>query len=498
MIGFILIVVLTCFTGFYWLKYEVEKRSGKHTELVDPSPYFQEYALIGIENVSILHPETNSFIPNQNVILKDGLIYDISGEGYVDSTITYINGTDKYLIPGFVDTHVHLGQSKNDLMLYLANGITTVWEMFGDEAHLAWKAEKQNGKISPNIFVATRKIGSQKGLGSWIEEYFGGEINFAEIKAVQNGIREFKQEGYDAIKFGSHLNTKIYSTIIDESKKLGIPAIGHLPVEVGLEYMYGSGFSELGHVEEITKNVMQDFGGVGLDDTEEFLSYLRENVDSIAVNLRRNNIAVSTTVFLMESLPKQKFELDKYLKSIELEYVNPSFIEGSIVSKGWLPGNNSYEDLEILNDEENRPRFEAWWNMYVEAILITTEALIKNGVTLLVGTDANVTGCVPGFSLHKELESLVNAGITTSQALNATTKAPAQWVNMNAGELKVGFKADLVLLNANPIENIVNSKSIETVFTGKFYLLKEERKKLLEAVRIANDKSRSSDISKWN
>lgn len=490
-------VLLICAAIFIWLNYQVEKRSGKYTEVVDPISYFQGYEIIGIKNVNILHPEADFFIPNQNVILKNGKIYDINNDDRMNSSIKYLDGTGKFLIPGFVDTHVHLGQSKNDLMLYLANGVTSIWEMFGDKTHLEWKTEKYNGGVSPEIFVATRKLGSQKGLSHRLEEFFGGEINYTTVEAVQKGIQGFKKEGYDAIKLGSNINPIIYDAIIAESKKQNIPVLGHLSKDIGLKNMYTSGISELAHIEEITKSMMNDFGGVGYNNTNQFLSYLSKNADSVAISLKENNIAVSSTIFLMESLPKQKFELDNYLRSIELKYTNPSFVEGSVISKGWLPGNNSYENLEVKNDPEKRSKLELWWNTYVDAIHIMTKALIENDVILLVGTDSNVTGVVPGFSLHKELASLVNAGLTNSEAIYAATRAPAKWANTDAGVIKIGSNADLLLLNANPIVDIANSNSIETVFTGNFYLLGKERKKLLEALIEFNDESRSISISKW-
>ena len=348
------VIILICCVSFFWLNYQVGKRSGKYTEVVDPSPYFQGYKIIGIKNVNILHPEAHFFIPNQNVILKNGKIYDINNDDRVDSSIKYLDGTGKFLIPGLVDTHVHLGQSKNDLMLYLANGVTSIWEMFGDKTHLKWVTEKNNGGVSPEIFVATRKIGSQKGLSHRLEEFLGGEINYSTVEAVQKGIQRFKEEGYDAIKLGSNINPIIYDAIIAESKKQNIPVVGHLPKEIGLKKMYKSGISELAHVEKITKSMMNDFGGMGYDNTNQFLSYLSKNADSVAISLKQNNIAVSSTIFLMESLPEQKFDLDNYLRSIELKYSNPSFVEGSVISKGWLPGNNNYENLEVKNDSEKR------------------------------------------------------------------------------------------------------------------------------------------------
>ena len=496
-IRFIIIILFIGSIGFIWYKYQIKRGAGGYTEILNSESFFQNYERIGIKNISILHPKSDYFIPNQNVILKSGIIQSISPVENIDSSIQYIDGTDKFLIPGLTDTHVHLLDSKNDLLLYFANGITSIWEMFGNQTHLDWKIEYQEGNlISPELFIATGKVGSQKGAYGWGSKYFGGQINFTSVETTRKGIKNFKQKGFDAIKLGSFLNEEIYDAIIDEAKKQHLPVLGHLSTDVGLERMYKSGLSELAHVEEITKNVMSDFGGMDYDNTAEFIDYLKSRADSIAINLRENYIAVSTTIWLMESLPEQKFNLDNFLKTLEIEYANPALIEGTIIRKGWLSGNNHYENLEIKNDFEKRQKSEIWWKAYVEAIHIMTKALRDNNTPILAGTDANATCVVPGFSLHNELESLVNIGLTSSEAIYSATVAPSKWMKKKSGEIKIGYEADLVLLSANPLENIAHTKSIEFVFADNFYLTKNNREKLLENLKKVNNESRNINITK--
>lgn len=496
-IRFIITILFIGYIGFIWYKYQIKRGAGGYTEILNSEAFFQNYERIGVKNVSILEPEADYFITNQNVILENGVIQSIYPVENIDSSIQYIDGTDKFLIPGLTDTHVHLLDSKNDLLLYFANGITSIWEMFGNQTHLDWKKEYQEGNlISPELLIATGKVGSQKGAYGWGSKYFGGQINFTSVETTRKGIKNFKQKGFDAIKLGSFLNKEIYDAILDEAKKQQLPVLGHLSTEVGLERMYQSGLSELAHIEEITKNVMSDFGGMNYDNTAEFIDYLKSRADSIAINLRENDIAVSTTIWLMESLPEQKFNLDNFLKTLEIEYANPALIEGTIIRKGWLSGNNHYENLEIKNDSEKRQKSEIWWKAYVEAIHIMTKALRGNNTTILAGTDANATCVVPGFSLHNELESLVNIGLTSSEAIYSATVAPSEWQKKKSGKIKIGYEADLVLLSANPLKNISNTKSIEFVFADNFYLTKNNREKLLENLKKINNNSRNINIEK--
>ncbi len=493
---FLLFLLISSSVGFFWYKYQVQKSQAAFTPVIDAEEYFEEYSTIGIKNVSVLHADGTHFIPNQYVVLRNGVIEQISA-AMMDSSITYIDGSGKFLIPGLTDTHVHLKYSKNDLMLYLANGVTSVWEMFGYQAHLDWKEEKAKGAISPELFIATRKLGSEEGWYHWGKKYFGAGLTYTSENDARKGVHNLYSQGYDAIKLGGFINREIYDVVLEEAAALDLKVMGHLPYDVGLEEMFGSGIAQLAHVEEITKNMMEEIGGVGYENTAEFLEYVELHADSISIRLKEDGIAVTTTLFLMESLPKQKFDLENYLSSIELEYVHPILVEGHMNFKGWLPGNNIYENLEIKNDPERRELSEMYWNTYVEAIHLMTRSLQKNGVVLLAGTDANVTGAVPGFSLHDELSSLVQLGLTPAEVMYSATVAPANWSAMNTGAIEIGRKADLILLSENPLENIEHTRSIDMVFTGSYYLDSAHRQQLLEAIKNLNDELRTIDISEW-
>lgn len=496
-IGTITIIIFLNVIGSIWFNYSVKKGNGSYTKVLNAKPYFKDYTSVGIKNVNILHPDCSHFILNQNVILKNGLIHSIDSTESLDPTIKYIDGTGKFLIPGLVDTHVHLSNSKNDLLLFLANGVTSVWEMLGNQRHLEWKKEQQEGAISPNIFVSTGKFGSKQGFFYNLGAKKYGQLNYNSTESARNAVVQFKKEGFDAIKLGSFLNQTIYNSILNEAKKQKIPVLGHLPLEVGLNNVYESGQSQLAHIEEITKNMMNDFGGLEYDNTIQFLKYLNKNCDSVALKLKEKQIAVSTTIWLMESLPKQKFDLDNFIKTIELKYANPGIIEGTNFRKGWLPRNNHYENLDIKSDSIIRKKSERYWKTYVDAIHIMTESLSKNGVTILAGTDANTASVISGYSLHNELESLVNSGLTNKEVLYSATVAPAEWSNKNTGKIKIGKKADLILLTFNPLEDITNTKSIEYVFFNNHFIDKNQISNVLNEIENINDENRNIDISRY-
>ena len=300
--------------------------------------------------------------------------------------------------------------------------------------------------------------------------------------------------GYDAIKLSSDLSKEIYVAVNDEAKKLGIPVIGHLPIGIGLDELYTSGQSHLAHITSITQAVLYDLGGISSKNAEECLQYFRQNSDAIALRLKEKNIVVASTIWLNENVSKQDFDLPNFLKTIELEYMNPGWVEGSIVSGGWLPGNNPYENPNNT-DPESKRFSEIYWKTYVEAMHIVTRALFRNGVTVIAGTDANgACGVIPGFSLHDELESMSNIGLSNAQVLQAVTVAPGQWMQSNTGKIEVGYKADLVLLRGNPLEDIRHTSAINAVIANGKLLDRALLNEMLESIKAANNKSRKINI----
>ncbi|WP_299219171.1 amidohydrolase family protein [uncultured Aquimarina sp.] len=496
LICIVLLVALALGGEYLWSSHQIKKHTGSLIKVIDPTSYFDSYGAIGIKNVNTYINDSSSFTV-KNIVLKNGSIVAIDNIETLKKSINYIDGDGKFLIPGLVDTHTHLLNSKNDLYLYLVNGVTSIAEMFGTETHLEWKKEAENGSISPNMYVASSKVGSQKGFSAEMSKNYGGAIHYQSVESAREGIANFKKEGYDAVKLGSLLNKETYTTIIDEAKKQDIPVIGHLSYDIPLETLYTSGQSQLAHVEEITKSTMEAFGGVGYGDENDYLEYLKKNADSIAIKLRENDIAVSTTIWLMESLPKQKFNLDDFIQSIKLKYANPGVIEGSGLRQGWLPGNNEYENLKILEDPERLKKSKIYNDAYIKAIQIMCSALARNNTTVIVGTDTNVAGVVPGFSFHDEMKSLSNVGFTNRQILNASTIAPAKFMKMKTGKIEVGYESDLILLSKNPLEDITNTKSIEMVFFDNYRIDENGIKRILNKIEEVNNDNRNVEINKY-
>ncbi|MFT5923496.1 MAG: hypothetical protein ACI9LE_000479 [Paraglaciecola sp.] len=497
-LGILTTIILLAFAVLLFFRYEIDHVLGGNTEVVDTAQFKVISGMLAITDVSVLSPDSKTMQPNQTVLIKGNIIESIGQGLSVPKNYHVIDGSGQYLIPGLIDSHVHIKKSKNDLLLYIANGVTHIAEMTGMEEHFNYREEIKAGAIGPNIYISSPKVTSQNGMRanfrSWFEKR---HQNFLSAAEGRQAVRNFKSMGYDSIKLSSDLNKDIYYAINDEAQKIGISIIGHIPVGLSMNDLYESGQSQISHIESITQNEKNEFGWYSSKSRDAYLERITKKADSIAVKLKEKNIVVSSTVWLHESLPKQDFDYENFLKTIELEYQNPGWIEGSIISSGWLPGNSSYENPNNT-DLESKRESEVIWEMHNKSIAIVTQALVRQGVVIMAGTDSHgAVGVIAGFALHAELETLNKLGLTNAQVLHAATLAPAQWMGSNAGKVEAGYRADLVLLKRNPLDDIRNSKSINAVIANGKYLNRTQLDNILAAVKNANNNSRKVNMDKY-
>ena len=244
----------------------------------------------------------------------------------------------------------------------------------------------------------------------------------------------------------------------------------------------------------------REFGSInGQEDANRFLAFADNRSKEIVTNLIANDISITTTLWLTESFVRQKFELDQVLGEVELEYENPGISEWNKripQGLGWLPEVNRYKMADNLTAEEKEGR-KIFWTVYAQACQIILGNLNKGGVKILAGTDANLPPTVPGFSLHDELLSLNKAGMSPSEVLQSATRVPAEWLGNNTGIIKKGYKANLVLLDENPLINLKHTKTINSVIISGRVLDRALLDQILDAVKNANDASRTVDISHY-
>lgn len=491
--GVLALAIVAVLGSLAWVNYQLKRFSGAFTETVDRSQFMVPLKPAVITDVAVLSADGKTMIPGQTVLLADGNIISISDTADVPSGALIIDGSGRFLVPGFVDSHVHLRQSPNDLLLYLANGVTHIVEMSGNANHLEWRQRTGNGLIGPRMFIASEKLGNWSRFDGHFQRWTRNRINVGTPDNAASVVQTLVTDGYDAIKLGTFVDRDTYHAVNAAAAEAGIPVIGHLPLSIEFDDVPAAGQDQIAHIEELVKLLNAEFGYYNSRNGDEFLGFVAERGDEIAKGLRENGVAVSTTLWLMESVPRQKFDFENVLKEVELEYVNPGLVEGTPLSAGWLPHHHPYQ-LEPGADEARREVIRRYWMTHAGAHRVLLRILVENDVILMAGTDANNAVAAPGFSLHDELKALVDAGMTPAQSLRAATATPAEWMHNGAGRIAPGYRADLVLLNANPLDDIENTRHIEAVVVGGRVIDYTKREAMLEAVRQANERSRSASI----
>ncbi|MEE4278519.1 MAG: amidohydrolase family protein [Halieaceae bacterium] len=191
----------------------------------------------------------------------------------------------------------------------------------------------------------------------------------------------------------------------------------------------------------------------------------------------------------------QAFDLVDALRAIELEYANPAMVEGSphVPEMGWLPETNQFV-MPVDTPPAVEARTRAQWAAREDAHFVLCRRMVERGVRISAGTDATSHLVIPGFSLHDELQSLTRCGMSPADALKTATVVPDALMDGDAGFIAPGRRADLLLLSANPLEAIANTRRIEAVVADGRYLDRLMLDRMLEAVRDAHAASRKFDL----
>ena len=150
-LGTLLILITVSIVSCIGVKSQIKHHSGEKTEVVDTSIFKTTSSPLAIKNVNVLSTDCTQMLDSLTVLIKNGKIEEVAKEIIIPKEYKTIDGTGQYLIPGLVDTHAHLHRSKNDLLLFLANGVTHISEMFGQERHLKWRDEAEEGALSPKF-----------------------------------------------------------------------------------------------------------------------------------------------------------------------------------------------------------------------------------------------------------------------------------------------------------------------------------------------------------
>jgi len=428
--------------------------------------YEPEPAPIVITHATVINPGTSSVRPNLKVVVTGGRIASVSDAAKFQppKDARVIDATGQYLIPGLWDMHVHSafgdwfpGGRDIILPLFVANGVTGVRDMGGDVPVLQeWRKEIADGQI-----VGPRMVISGPMLDGYLPD---GKLRFPSSIAITTpasavaAVDALKTQGVDFIKIQSVISRDAYLAAAAEAHKQGLPIVGHVPDKVRIEEVVEAGQKSIEHLMGI-------FEGCSKEEDkfikgEGNLKLLLTTQDQQRCDLLIKLLAQKQT-WQVPTLAWQRggtFLDQRDLKHQPLDKYVPAY---------WRDVTWRRFTEEMMPDLLRDPL--ALRQEYFQRNLQMVGALHNAGVPFMAGTDtAPGVYIMPGFSLHDELANFVEADFTPMESLQTATSNPAKFLGMEDrfGSIKAGKIADLVLLSANPLEDIRNTQKISMVIAG--------------------------------
>lgn len=421
-----------------------------------------------------------------------------SGKVKIPNNAPVIEATGKFLIPGLWDMHAHWNL-QDYLPLFIANGVTGARLMWGRPAHHVWRQEIARGaRLGPRLIIASPIIDGPNPV-------WPGSVSVSNEAEGRQAVIAAKQNGADFIKVYSLLPREAYFAIVDEAKKQGLPIAGHVPETVSVFDAAESGQKSIEHLEGIllacstreaewrkeiitaqekADSVEYGFAEFVRDEAQRASEYSEPKAAALFNLFVKNGTWHCPTLTVLRSeafLDDEIFRNDARLKFM------PKPVRDS-----WDPN----RDPELANFTAED--YAATKKVYRKSVAIVG-AMKRAGVSFLAGTDVLNPYCFPGFSMHDELALLVQAGFTPMEALQAATLNPAKYLGTldSLGTIAPGKLADLILLDANPLADINNTKSIAAVvYNGKLFSKPALQEMLTSIEKIANRKAIADTLYK--
>ncbi|MGH9868142.1 MAG: amidohydrolase family protein [Candidatus Polarisedimenticolia bacterium] len=445
------------------------------------------------------------------VVISGGRILDVGRTQRVrfPKDARVVDARGKFLIPGLWDMHWHLHAERETrhvhFPLMIANGVTGVRDMFTDcmkncavgvniKVVRKWRRQFAAGRLTaPRLLASSQILDGVKPTQVWF-------YPVADARAARRAVRTFKARGCDFIKVYSLLSRAAYFAIADEAKRQRIPFAGHIPIDVTASEASRAGQRSIEHLDfissfsareaELMKELVLEIERITCTPYFTALVYcaLDANLVRAADSLDRRKLARVSRIFVRNRTwfcPTLAYhhadafhDRKEYARDPRLKYV---------------PRTLQAEWAELKSARVSMPQRMAEMKRIFPTHLKIIGAMHRAGVKLLAGTDATQIHVVPGFSLHDELALLAEAGLTPLEALQAATIAPARFMERekDLGTIEAGKLADLVLLEANPLDDIRHTRRIAAVVSDGRYFSKGALKGLLaSASRSARKRKR--------
>lgn len=415
-----------------------------------------EPATMAFVNVALLTLDSDEALAGQTVVIQGDRIVSVgpAASAAVPAEAVRIDGREKFLMPGLGEMHGHIPPPTEDrqyvedvLFLYVANGVTTVRGMLGWPGQLQLRQEANQGAVvAPTLYLAGPSFNGQS-------------INSPEEAILK--VQEQKAEGWDLLKVHPGLTLEEYDAMADTANAVGIRFAGHVPAEVGLLHALERRQETIDHLDGYIEHLS---GG----DQNAVIS--EAQYADIARRTREHGVAVVPTMALWETILGAA-DLEKMRGYPELAYMPERQVAN------WTQAyQRRLENSEISAETAKK---------IAEARKRLLKALNDGGVQILLGTDAPQLFSVPGFSIHREVPLMLESGMTPLEILRSGSLNVGEYFKSKDqfGQIAPGHRADLILLEANPLEDLANLKRRAGVMVRGRWLPESEIQERLERIK---------------
>jgi hypothetical protein len=442
-----------------------------------------------IKNINIVDVANNKILPQQTVVISKDKIIATGLSKYLKlryKAKSTIDGTGKYIMPSLWDMHVHfggdtlIGENKLLLPLYTAMGVSHVRDCAGDisDSVIAWKnAIQDNTLVGPSIFTSGPKL-------EGIKSIWPGDLEIGNENELEIALDSLQKLKVDFVKITDNtLEPTLFLKSIVAAKKRGWKVTGHIPATMTVSTYANAGLSAIEHIGYLQRAASDKEDSITalraagkINSKEASVLYLNTFNKEVAIqkfkHLALNGTAVVPTI--NGSFKTTYLDQNDYTKDVYLKYLGPAFKR----TYAWRVNRAAGDNAEAI--QFRHANFEAAANLL--------PVLYHAGVTILAGTDAGFLNSYnyPGVGMHEELAIMVKYGLTAQQALSCSVINGPAFFGLQAdyGAVLKHKKADLLLLEANPLEDIKNTQKIVGFIQKGKYLNRAYLDNLLETVRL--------------